>query len=298
MSALGSALADYLKLRRGLGYKLEDAGRVLPRFLAHLEGLGTETVTVAVALAWATEGSAGGVADRMEAIRGFAGYLQSLDPAHEVPPAGLVPGGGGRAIPHLYSDDDVVALMAAARALTPPLRGATTEIVIGLLAVSGIRIGEVLALDVADVDWQAGVVSVRSSKFDTGRHVPVDSSTLGALDDYRQGCRDVATTPALFLTPKLTRLRYPAFATVFGRLLDATGIGSGPNRPRIHDLRHSFAVKTILGWYREGADVHALLPRLSTYLGHSGPAATYWYLSAAPELMAIAAERLEREDGR
>lgn len=297
MSALRSALTDYLALRRALGYKLEDAGRVLPRFVAHLDAHGTETVTVADAVAWAGGVSTAGVARRLQAVRCFARYLQALDPAHEVPPAGLVPDGKHRAVPHLYSDADVASLMAAARRLSPPLRAATTEAVIGLLAVTGMRIGEALALDASDVDWKTGVVTVGASKVSRGRHVPVAPSTLAALDRYCRFRPSPATGRALFVHTRGGRLGYASFAPAFACALAASAVVPGPTRPRIHDLRHSFAVATVLGWYRDGADVHALLPRLSTYLGHTGPASTYWYLSAAPELMALVAERLERIPG-
>jgi integrase len=170
-------------------------------------------------------------------------------------------------------------------------------VVIGVLATTGMRIGEVLALDVGDVDWRSGVITVDASKFSRGRHVPVAPSTLAALDHYRRARPRPGSGTALFVHTRGGRLGYGSFARAFAWALDIAGISSVPQRPRIHDLRHSFAVATVLGWYREGADVAALLPRLSTYLGHTGPAATYWYLSAAPELMAIVAERLEPGDG-
>lgn len=298
MSALGSALADYLGVRRALGYKLEETGRVLHRFVAHLDAHGVEVVTVAVALAWATEtGRGDGVARRLQAIRGFARYLQALDPAHEVPPAGLLPVRSRRAVPHLYSDADAVGLMAAARGLDPPLRAATTATIIGVLFATGMRIGEVLALNVVDIDWDTGVVTVWLAKFNKSRHVPVAASTITALVDYRRHRDRVAGrgTQALFVGGGGQRLTYPGFKTAFDRVIDATGIATATGRrPRVHDFRHGFAVRTVLGWYRDGDDVHALLPRLSTYLGHVDPAATYWYLSAAPELMALAADRLDR----
>ena len=274
MSALGSALADYLALRRALGYQLEAAGRVLPRFVAYLDAHGAEIVTTSLALAWSTEAGTGGeAARRLQAVRGFARYLQALDPANEVPPTGLVPDRRRRVAPHLYSDTEIVALMSAAGQLDPPLRAATTQTVIGLLAATGMRIGEVLALNVADIDWDTGVVTVRLTKFNKSRHVPLAPSTLTALAAYRQVRQRLApqaTTAALFVAPAGQRLSYQAFRAAFNRLI-ATGIVSGPNRPRIHGFRHSFAVRTLLGWYRDGADVHALLPRLSTYLGHVDP---------------------------
>ncbi len=299
VSPLAAALADYLAVRRAMGYKLEGAGRVLTGFVAHLDATGTVAVTIADAATWAADtGTGGGVGRRLQCIRGFAFYLQALDPAHEVPPVGLIPVVARRAVPHLYSDADTAALMAAARQLTPVLVAATTETVIGVLAVTGMRIGEILALDVDDLDWDRGVITIRLAKFNTTRLVPVTTSTLAALTDYRTTRRHHApdaTTNALFVSRTGRRLSYESFADTFGRLLDTTGLSTGPSgtRPRIHDYRHAFAIRTLLDWYRDGVDVHALLPRLSAYLGHRDPAATYWYFSAAPEVMALAADRLE-----
>lgn len=302
VSPLAAAMTDYLAVRRALGYKLEATGRVLARFVAHLDGLGVETVTIRLAVDWSTQTSRG-AARRLQAIRGFARYLQALDPAHEVPSVGLVPSRHSRAVPHLYSAADIAALMAAARGLEPPMRAATTETIIGLLAVSGMRIGEVLALNEGDIAWDTGVVTVLLAKFNKSRHVPLAPTAIAALAGYRHTRRRLApnaTNDALFVSPAGQRLSYPAFKTAFGRVLDTTDItttkvGSltGSGRPRIHDFRHSFAVTTLLGWYRDGGDVHALLPRLSTYLGHVSPSATYWYLSAAPELLSLAADRVE-----
>ena len=170
---------------------------------------------------------------------------------------------------------------------------------IGLLAVTGMRIGEVLRLNTVDVDWDTGVLTVWLSKFNKSRHVPVTASTLAALNRYRdqRGRHPVIKQPALFVSPDGRRLSYPTFGRAFHTLLEATGITAASGRARIYDMRHSFAVRTVLGWYRDGADVQALLPRLSTYLGHVAPSSTYWYLHAAPELMAIAARATRRPPG-
>ena len=297
MNALTTAAADYLAVRRALGYKLIDHDRQLASFVAYLDSHATATVTVTAALDWATSDQHRNRAQRLTIVRGFARYLQALDPVHEVPPTRLLPTRRTRPVPHLYSQADVTALMDAARKLEPPLRAATTETVIGLLAVTGMRIGEVLRLDVADIDWDAGVLTVWLSKFNKSRHVPLTASTVAALARYDQCRRQIlptATNPAMFVSRAGNRLTYPTFVAAFATLLDTTAISTSGQRPRIHGFRHSFAVTTVLGWYRQGADVQALLPRLSTYLGHADPASTYWYLSAAPELMAIAAQRLDQ----
>jgi len=299
VSVLASELAGYLALRRALGYKLVDDGRQLAQFVAYLDARDTATVTVAAALDWVTGTTrAGNGASRLTVVRGFARYLQAVDPAHEVPPVGLLPKRTTRPVPHLYTDAETTALMSAARALDPPMWAATIETVIGLLWVTGMRVGEVLRLNVADIDTD-GVATVWLSKFNKSRHVPLTASTIAALTAYARLRRDLlpaaAETTAVFVSPGGQRLSYQRFSKAFVSLLDTTGLSTVPGRrPRIHDFRHSFAVRTILGWYRDDGDVHALLPRLSTYLGHVAPSSTYWYLSAAPELMAVAAARLDR----
>lgn len=298
MSALAQAAGDYLAVRRALGYKLEADGRLLEMFVADLDAQGIDVVTVAVAVAWATSTTRqDNGARRLTPIRGFARYLQALDPAHQVPPIGILPARRTRPVPHLYTDTEIAALMDAARRLDPPLRAATVETVIGLLSVTGMRVGEVLRLNTVDVDADAGVLTVWLSKFNKSRHVPLAASTLAALDRYLQTRRQHVphpTTNALFVNVAGTRLAYPALLATFHHLLDISEISTGSPPPRIHDFRHSFAVRTLLGWYRDGADVQALLPRLSTYLGHVAPSSTYWYLSASPELMAIVADRLDQ----
>ena len=298
MSPLEIALGDYLAVRRAFGYCLQDVERHLVRFVSHLDANGIDTVTVAVAVGWATSTATASTAkDRVSAIRGFTRYLQALDPAHEVLPRGVVPGRVTRAVPHLYSEDDITALMAAARSLQPAPWATTVEMVIGLLWATGMRVGEVFRLNVDDFAPDDHVLTVWLSKFGKSRLVPLSASTSAALDRYRRTVAHRATG-VLFAAPDPRRSAQTRFNRDFTRLLDSTGITARVGRrPRAYDLRHSFAVRTLLGWYRDGADVQALLPRLSTYLGHVEPRSTYWYLSAAPELMALAAERLERHDG-
>lgn len=173
----------------------------------------------------------------------------------------------------------------------------TVETIIGLLWATGMRIGEVLRLDTADIDPATGVLTVWLAKFGKSRLVPLAPSTITALDHYRQQLPPDLTTPAMFIGPDRRRVGYGRFNVTFSELLDPTGTTTAAgHRPRAHDLRHSFAVRTLLGWYRDGLDVQAMMPRLSTYLGHVEPASTYWYLSAAPELMALAAQRLEHRN--
>ena len=192
---------------------------------------------------------------------------------------------------------EISAVIAAAGALRPRFRAATYQALISLLAASGIRIGEALALDSNDLDADDGVLIVRDSKFGKTRLVPLHPSATAALTRYsalRDGHHPRPAAPALFLSTAGTRLLHSNVGLTFNQLTAQAGLTrrSASCRPRIHDVRHSFAVATVLGWYRDGADVAAMMPRLSTYLGHTDPKHTYWYLSAAPELMALAGDRL------
>lgn len=304
MSPLRQALTGYLSIRRALGFKLDRPGQLLSQFVDHLDEHETSTVTVEDALAWATLPAGADTnwwSKRLSVVRGFARYLHTLDPSHEVPPVDLLPCRSHRATPYLYSDDDVTALInAAATRLRSPLRIVTYQTVIGLLAVTGLRVGEAIRLDCADLDLAHGLLTVRHSKFGKSREIPLHPSTLAALRAYLNQ-RDKLTpsttqpTPALFVSTAGTRLIYSNVHLTFQRLVCHAELRprSGSCRPRIHDLRHSFAVATLLDAYRAGDDVQARLPLLSTYLGHVHPGSTYWYLSAAPELLALAGQRLE-----
>lgn len=303
MSALEQALADYLRLRHSLGHEMAEAGRLLPGLVAYLDARGLPTVTTQAALAWAQQAPkspAGRVTTigprRMTAARGFARYLSGIDASTEVPPLGLMPRRGPWRQPFIYTSADIDTLLAAARRrIVSPLRAATYQTLIGLLVASGLRIGEAIKLDRGDVDWAQGVLLIRESKFGKSRLVPLHSSCMQALAGYarlRDQLQPGPAGPAFFTSLNRTRLLYAVVQLTFRQLINDAGIGAGaPWPPRLHDLRHSFAVRTLLGWYRAGEDVQAKIPSLSTYLGHREPASTYWYLSAAPELLALAAAR-------
>jgi integrase/recombinase XerD len=258
-------------------------------------------VTVAAALGWATQpqqASSAWHAKRLAAVRGFAAYLATIDPASQVIPPGLLPGRATRTAPYLYSPAQVQALMAAAARLPCPLRAATFETFIGVMAATGLRTGEAMALDRADVGLGDGTLLIRRSKLGKSRLVPLHLSTTAALASYAD-CRDRLcprpATAAFFLSGAGTRLNHTNVSGTFAGLLAAAGISAGPGtrRPRLYDLRHSFAVATLARWHADGADAQARLPVLATYLGHVQPSSTYWYLQAEPELLAAAATRLE-----
>ncbi len=235
---------------------------------------------------------------RFMAARGFARYLSGIDARTEVPPAGLVPIHRRWRPPFIYTDADVAALMdQARRTISQPLRAATYETLIGLLAATGLRVGEALRLDRHDIDCAEGVLLVRRSKFGKSRQVPLAPSTLNALERYARERDRLCPRPAsasFFVSLRATRVIYECVWPTHRMLCRQAGVGDGAaHPPRIHDHRHSFAVRTLVGWHRDGHDVQARLPWLSTYLGHREPRYTYHYLSAAPELLAHAARLLE-----
>lgn len=299
---LDQALTDYLMLRRAMGFKLDRAQKLLTQFVRWLDDQGINTITTACAMDWATLPA--GASPwwwqlRMSAVRGFVTYLHTRDPRVEVPPPGLIRGGPHRATPYLYSTADIIALITAAGRLPRPLRATTYQTLIGLLAVTGMRVGEAIGLDRDDLDTtHDGVLTIRTGKFGKARLLPLHPSTVAALRGYlrsRDRLLPRPTAPALLISTAGTRLRYNDVWRTFHRLVTQTGLASrsASCQPRIHDLRHSFAVRTMLDGYAHGDDVPALLPRLSTYLGHTDPKHTYWYLSAAPELLSLAQHRLE-----
>jgi integrase len=301
MTDLRTHAADYLALRRALGYKLAGEGRLLLDFVAFAENTMATTITVELAVTWAsktTGSSRAYLARRMRVVRSFARHLQAFEPRTEVPSADLFPAGKHRPTPYIYSQADVAALMAATRCLRPPLRAATFETVIGLLAATGMRIGEAMGLDDGDIDWHEGILVVRQTKYGKSREVLLHPSTLDALAAYRAARDRLNPKPAaasFFVTTRGTRLSHTAIYPTFRELVARASVQrhSSSSRPRVHSFRHTFAVNTLVEWSADGGDVSARMPLLSTYLGHSCPAATYWYLSAVPELLAIAASRLD-----
>jgi integrase/recombinase XerD len=305
MSALRRSLGDYLAVRRSAGYKLESAARMLSGFVAFADRAGAGTITAELALSWATQPQQASpirLAHRLSAVRGFAAYLHALDPATEIPPADLLAAPGYQPAPaYLYSDADIVALLAAARRLRPPWQAATFETLPGLLAVTGLRIGEAMRLDRDDIDWDGNVLVVRSSKSGRSRELACHGSTIEALRACSARRDQLCPRPAsasFFVSQRGRRLAHHSIYPAFHQLAGQAGLRQRPGgpAPRVHGLRHSFAVGTLLRWYRDGGDVQARLPLLSTYPGHVRPASTYGYLTC-PELLALAFERLEAIDG-
>ena len=305
MNTLRQALADYLAVRRVLGYKLARAEKLLAQFLDYIEDRGEDHITIEAALAWATlpPGVRSGLGNRPTFRRSLLCGSSARDRPRNRGAAGELAGGANRrATPYLYSEEDIAALITAAETLHTPHRVATYRTLIALLAVTGMRIGEAIGLDRDDFDAGNGLLVIRNGKFGKSRELPLHPSAVIALSDYLHRAdrpRQPPNAPALLVSTAGTRLLYTNVQNTFHRLVGRAGLTarSAVCRPRLHDLRHGFAVNTILDGYRDGDDPGARLALLSTYLGHVDPGKTYWYLSAAPELLKLAGDRLERHLG-
>jgi len=294
-----------LTLRRALGFKLREAGNRLLEFVRFMKQQRASYITTQLALTWAQQPAAVQPAEwarRLSVVRAFARHRSATDPRTEIPPDGLLPYRPKRARPYLYSDDEIRGLLRAALEL--PGRGGlrpwTYHCLFGLLSVSGLRIGEARNLELQDVDLQAAVLTIRGSKFGKSRLVPLHASTRDVLADYlarRERCWATRpVSPYVFVSNWGNRLDGGEIHRTFYALSRQIGL-RGPSEshgPRLHDLRHRFAVTTLLRWYRSGEDAERRLPILSTYLGHVHVSDTFWYLSAWPELMGEAMRRLER----
>lgn len=305
MSGLKEHVDDYLRLRRALGYKLARHGRLLPQLVAYLEAAGASTITSELAISWARLPSGAHPrywAARLAIARGFAAYLKTLDPATEVPPAGVFAARYLRPTPYLWSGEDIRRVLEAARGLRPPLRAASYEALFGLLAVTGMRVGEAVALEPGDVDLEGALITIRehTAKLERARLVPLHATTVAALERYVAARRRLCPRPranTFFVSAAGTRIDRSAVSKTLREITTALGLRTEAVRPRAHDLRHSFAVGTLVGWQRAGVRIDEQIAALSAYLGHASPADTYWYLSATPELMGAAAERLELRFG-
>lgn len=307
MKTLRQHLQQYLQLRRRLGFKLRDAGSMLSKFVRFAQRQHATFVTTQLALRWATQPVDCHPAlwtTRLSRVRQFARYVSAVDPRTEIPPHGLLPHRYRRKPPYLYSDQEVRALIAAAQQLPSPrhLRGATYATLFGLLAATGLRVGEALGLDRADVDLAQALLTVRQTKGNKARLVPLHPSTNQALRRYER-LRDRVCprpqSPRFFLSERGGALTYWIVRYWFIQVSRQIGLRQPADRhgPRIHELRHRFSIRTLVHWYRTGQDVEAHLPELATYLGHGHVTDTYWYLSATPELLHWATRRWQRQEG-
>lgn len=297
------AIDDYLRLRRALGFKLRQHETALRDFARYLDRQGGPGMTTELAVAWATAPEHAHPYTwkrRLSIIRGFARYLQSLDPDTDVPSADHLAARYQRPIPFIYTQDEIRALIRAAGELTPEFRAITYQTLLGLLASTGMRVGEALRLNRADVDVHAQHLTIRSTKFGKSRIVPLHATVMEALVAYGGRRGEYMTrwpiTDSFFVSIRGTRLLDPPVHRTFRRLVTGVGLSprAGSGIPRIHDLRHSFTVATLRDWYATGQPVASQLPLLSAYLGHVNPVSTYWYLQTDPTLLRLAMERADR----
>jgi integrase/recombinase XerD len=298
-----NAAEEYLAVRRALGFELVRQGALLLKFADHLQASGVQVLTSEIAYSWAREAEHASVtwqSQRLSVVRGFARHLQGIDPRTEIPPLDLIPARFRRAVPHLYTPAEIERLMTVAGTLTPVLRAATYGTLIGLLAVTGMRVGEALGLDRQDIEAEHASILIRNGKGGKHRRIPVHASTLAALTDYAHLRDEQQPNPkapdSLLLTGRGTRPDYGTICKGFAKLRFLAGLDDPPGSPtpRLHDFRHTFVLRTLLAWYRASSDVEAQLPLLSAYLGHVDPISTYWYFQAEPQLLELAASRLER----
>lgn len=300
MKDLPRMVGQYLQIRRAQGSKAVDVGRILAMFCDYVdtEKAAYLTVQVAVGFATAKDGlSDRSIALRLSAVRGFCRWAQTLDPGVEVPPNGLLKAHQTRNVPYIYTPDEISELIDAAAGLRPEFSAKTVATLIGLMAATGIRTGEACSLDVANLNPVAGTLRI-TGKYGKIRMLPLDSSVLAALASYlevRIGFAPAALCPALLVSSLGNRLQSSIVDGSFRQVLERTSLRkrSRTCRPRLTDLRHTFAVNTMLQAYESGQDPTKVLPVLSTWMGHAQIADTYWYLSCTPALMQAALQRLE-----
>lgn len=307
MKSLSKLVAEYLDLRRKLGFKCHREAWLLPKFIAFLRDQRSAFVTTELALAWAkqpADAHPAWWASKLSVVRGFARHARLTDARHQIPPRDLLPRRSRRTTPSIYSAEEIARILQAARDSRAPrtpgraFRRATYETFFGLLAASGMRVGEAIRLDNTDIDWHNRLVVVRESKFGKSREVVLHDTVMRTLRRYAKA-RDRAhphrRSPSFFVSLAGTRLIYNNVHGTFATLLRHAGISRA--KARVHDLRHTFIVRTIVHWHRERVDIDARMPLLSTYVGHRNPSSTYWYLSATPELLALVGRKVQRALG-
>lgn len=302
MSCLTDELDEYLSSRSRMGFTIGHDRDTLRSFVRFCDAAGLTTVTTDAIVEWVNapaDVTSAWLAKRFGVVRLFAIYLHHSDPVHEVPPARLIVGEYQRIAPFLYTADDISSLISAAGKLSGRIRPIAYQTLIGLIVVTGMRISEVLALNLDNIDLDTGLITILKSKFGKSRCLPIHPTTVAALSSYLT-TRDSASleldaATAVFVSDAGRRISYRQCQSTFAQCARAAGIAArSPRcRPRIHDLRHTFAVSTLIDWYAAGTDVNVAMPYLSTYLGHINPASTYWYLTGSPELAAVITGRLD-----
>ena len=306
MKSLNSGVEEYLSLRRALGFQMDKNSRILRAFIIFMNNENKSQITIQLALKFAQLPKNVGPNNssrRLSIVRLFAQYWKASDPKTEVPPIGLLPCRHYRSQPYIYKEGELERLIAAAEKLKSKrgLRKQTYSTLFGLLVVTGLRISEVIAINRDTIDLARGLITIRETKFRKSRLIPLHESTRKKLVEYaffRDKIYPKSKIPSFFLSEEGTRLTVWCIRGTFVKLSRQIGIrtllGRYGHGPRIHDIRHNFAVKTMIRWYQSGLNVEVHLPLLSTYLGHVHPSDTYWYLSSSPELLGLASLRLEK----
>jgi len=304
MKSLQIHLTEYIAARRTLGTRLEAPAKTLRHFIKFLAHKNSEYITTHLALAWSQQSKnvqRATWARKLSMVRQFARWVNVIEPRHQIPPPRLLDVRPRRNPPHIYSDEQIAGLMAEASRLASPkgMKALGMEALIGLLAATGLRPGEATALEIGDVDLRTGVLLIRESKFGKSRQVPIHQSTVVALKHYAHHRDQVFRSPCssyFLVSDRGTALDSCTVCRWFCEISWACGLrkrnenhrcGRGP---RLQDLRHTFATKRMVEWYRSGCNVAVQMPKLATYLGHSSVGCTYWYIEAVPELLKLATE--------
>lgn len=305
MKQLMPALKEYLKIRRSFGYKLNDTERYLKHFIAFLAKRNCYFITTRLALQWATlsqHAKRSHWSKLLSAVRLFAHYRTAEDPRTEIPPSYLLPQQSDRAIPYIYSNKELRQLLMAFKLLpSHELCHHTYYTFFGLMMVTGCRISELIALNCDDLDLNNGWITIWNSKFNKSRLLPLHPTTVQQLKKYSKVRNKFLDhdTPAFFISERGTRITKSSTRRVFIQASKQIGLRGSDDLsgPRIHDIRHRFATKTLLNWYRKGLDIHKKILLLTTYLGHKSPKDTYWYITGTPELLAQATTQFEKKIG-
>jgi integrase len=304
MKTLQAHLVEYIAARRALGTRLQEPAQTLRHFIKFLARNRSVHITTSLALEWSQQSKnvqRATWARKLSMVRQFAGWVHAIDPRHQIPPPRLLGVRHRRNPPHIYSDEEIAALMVQAAKLDSDkgMKSLNLETIIGLLAATGLRPGEAFALQNEDVDLQAGILMIRESKFGKSRQVPIHPSTVMALKQYVRRRDQMFCHPGesgFFLSDHGTALDAKTVRRWFCQISRNCGLrekseghrcGRGP---RLQDLRHTFATRRLVEWYQARENVTVQLPKLSTYLGHSSVSCTYWYIQAVPELLALATE--------
>jgi integrase/recombinase XerD len=304
--SLSQHLQRYLSVRRSLGYDLSTSGRVLKQFVSFLDTQNEHYVTAELFLQWKQAFGAASQstwAHRLSMVRQFALWLHSLDAAHQVPPQSLIPSRYRRKSPYIYSQEDIRRIVEEAAHLPSQngLRAITYPAFFGLVSVTGLRISEAIALQVGDVDLENGIINVRQGKNGRQRLLPLTECTNTYLNEYtRKRNRLLAhSAEAFFVSDEGLPLTDCTVRYNFAQVCQRIGLRAAQRfhrhgvGPRVHDLRHTFAVRVLINWYKQGKDINEELLKLVNYLGHQNLKHTYWYLEAIPELLALASQRVE-----